>query len=140
MLHGNERDGPFILLWDGGYIAFLSDVIVIPEYQGQGIGRKLVEASIQKLKEGMKTGYKVKLALNAAKGKGPFYEKFGFKVRPNEDAGPGMNQWVIMGEGEKAWKAKIQPPARECLLAVFDSLRKLMHLRLIVWRYHMEIE
>lgn len=87
------------LLWDGGYIAFLSDVIVIPEYQGQGIGRKLVEASIQKLKEGMKPGYKVKLTLNSAKGKEPFYEKFGFKVRPNEDAGPGMDQWVIMGEG-----------------------------------------
>ena len=49
------------LLWDGGYIAFLSDVIVIPEYQGRGIGRKLVEASISKLKEGMKPGYKVKL-------------------------------------------------------------------------------
>ena len=86
------------LLWDGGYIAFLSDVIVIPEDQGQGIGRKLVEASIQKLKEGMKPGYKVKLTLNSAKGKEPFYEKFGFKVRPNEDAGPGMDQWVIMGE------------------------------------------
>ena len=39
------------LLWDGGYIAFLSDVIVDPKYQGQGIGRKLVEASIRKLKE-----------------------------------------------------------------------------------------
>ena len=84
------------LLWDGGYIAFLSDVIVAPDYQGQGIGRKLVEASIQKLKEGMKPGYKVKLTLNSAKGKEPFYEKFGFRVRPNDDAGPGMDQWLIM--------------------------------------------
>ena len=57
------------LLWDGGYIAFLSDVIVDPKYQGQGIGRKLVEASISKLKDGMKPGYKVKLTLNSAKGK-----------------------------------------------------------------------
>lgn len=29
------------LLWDGGYIAFLSDVIVASDYQGQGIGTKL---------------------------------------------------------------------------------------------------
>lgn len=86
------------LLWDGGYIAFLSDVIVIPEYQGQGIGRKLVEASIRKLKDGMKPGYKVKLTLNAAIGKEPFYEKFGFRVRPNDDAGPGMDQWLIYDE------------------------------------------
>ena len=34
------------LLWDGGYIAFLSDVIVDPKYQGQGIGRTLVEYCI----------------------------------------------------------------------------------------------
>lgn len=86
------------LLWDGGYIAFLSDVIVDPKYQGQGIGRKLVEASIQKLKDGMKPGYKVKLTLNSAKGKEPFYEKFGFRVRPNDDAGSGMDQWLIMDE------------------------------------------
>ena len=24
------------LLWDGGYVAFLSDVVVDPDYQGQG--------------------------------------------------------------------------------------------------------
>ena len=83
------------LLWDGGYIAFLSDVIVEAEYQGRGIGRKLVEACLQKLQSDMKPGYKVKITLNSAKGKEPFYEKFGFKVRPNEDAGPGMDQWII---------------------------------------------
>ena len=83
------------LLWDGGYIAFLSDVIVDPEYQGQGIGRKLVESCIERLKKDMKPGYKVKLTLNSAKGKEPFYEKFGFRVRPNEEAGPAMDQWFI---------------------------------------------
>ena len=82
------------LLWDGGYIAFLSDVIVDPEYQGMGIGRKLVEESIQKLKDGMKPGYKVKLTLNSSKGKEPFYGKFGFRERPNEDAGAAMDQWL----------------------------------------------
>ncbi|MBR5420314.1 MAG: GNAT family N-acetyltransferase [Lachnospiraceae bacterium] len=84
------------LLWDGGYIAYLSDVIVSEKYRGRGIGRKLVEACIDRLKKDMKPGYKVKLNLNAAKGKEAFYEKFGFKVRPNEDAGPGMDQWLIM--------------------------------------------
>ena len=83
------------LLWDGGYIAFLSDVVVDPEYQGQGIGRKLVESCIERLKKDMKPGFKVKLTLNSAKGKEPFYEKFGFRVRPNEDAGPAMDQWFI---------------------------------------------
>ena len=86
------------LLWDGGYIAFLSDVIVMAEYQGQGIGRKLVEAVIRRIQEEMKPGYKVKLTLNSSKGKEPFYEKFGFRVRPNDDAGHGMDQWLIYVE------------------------------------------
>ena len=84
------------LLWDGGYVAFLSDVIVAPEYQKQGIGKKLVESVIQRIKDDMKPGYKVKLNLNSAKGKEPFYEKLGFKQRPNEDTGAGMDQWLFM--------------------------------------------
>ena len=82
------------LLWDGGYVAFLSDVLVIPEYQGQGLGRKLVEAVIQRIRDDMKPGYKVKLTLNSAMGKEPFYEKFGFRARPNENSGPAMDQWL----------------------------------------------
>ncbi len=83
------------LIWDGGYIAFLSDVIVDDKYQGQGIGTKLVEACIQRLKSDLKPVYKVKMNLNAAKGKESFYERFGFRERPNDDAGAGMDQWFI---------------------------------------------
>lgn len=84
------------LLWDGGYIAFLSDVIVDPDYQGQGIGKKLVESVIKRVKADMKPGYKVKMCLMAAKGKEPFYEKFGFSERPNENLGAGMDQWFLL--------------------------------------------
>ena len=84
------------LLWDGGYIAFLSDVIVDPDYQGQGIGKKLVESVIQRVKADMKPGYKVKMCLMAAKGKEPFYEKFGLSERPNENLGAGMDQWFLL--------------------------------------------
>ncbi len=57
--------------------------------------RKLVEACLQKLKSDMKPGFKVKITLDSAIGKEPFYKKFGFKVHPNEDAGPGMDQRII---------------------------------------------
>lgn len=89
------------LLWDGGYIAFLSDVIVDPQYQGQGIGKTLVNSCIRKIKEDMKPGYKVKLNLMAAKGKEPFYKKFGFEERPNDNLGAGMDQWFVLEDGEK---------------------------------------
>ena len=82
------------LLWDGGYVAFLSDLVVDPAYQGQGIGRKLMENVIQRIKADMKPGYKVKLTLNSSKDKEAFYEKFGFRERPNEDAGAAMDQWL----------------------------------------------
>ena len=97
----NEDDkaiGVVRLLWDGGYVAYLSDVIVDPDYQGQGIGRTLVEAVIKRIKDDMKPGYKVKLNLSSAKGKEPFYEKFGFKIRPNENAGAGMDQWLTLDD------------------------------------------
>ena len=84
------------LLWDGGYVAFLSDLVVDLEYQGQGIGRKLVETVIQRIKDTLEPGYKVKLTLNSSKGKEPFYEKFGFRTRPNEDAGAAMDQWLTL--------------------------------------------
>ena len=84
------------LLWDGGYIAYLSDVIVAPEYQGRGIGKYLVESAIKRVKDDMKPGYKVKMCLMASQGKEPFYEKFGFMVRPNDRLGAGMDQWFIL--------------------------------------------
>lgn len=31
--------------------------------------------------------------LGAARGKEAFYEKFGFKVRPNDFSGSGMSMW-----------------------------------------------
>lgn len=88
--------GVMRLLWDEGYIAFLSDVMVDPEYQGRGIGKVLIESSIQKIKNDIKPGYKVKLNLMAAKGKEAFYEKFGFSCRPNDKVGAGMDQWITI--------------------------------------------
>ena len=91
---GEKAVGVARLLWDGGYVAFLSDLMVDPEYQGQGIGRKLMETVIQRIKDQMKPGFKVKLTLNSSKGKEAFYQLFGFRERPNEDAGAAMDQWL----------------------------------------------
>jgi len=36
----------------------------------------------------------ISVNLMSAKGREPFYEKFGFNVRPNENRGAGMDQWI----------------------------------------------
>ena len=82
------------VLWDHGYAVLLTDVIVDPEYQRQGLGRLVVETCIQHVKEQLKPGYKIMISLLAANGKEGFYKKLGFVERPNKKAGPGMHLWL----------------------------------------------
>ena len=85
------------IVWDYGYVIYIADVIVIPEYQGQGLGRVLMEQIMNFIHEQLRPGYRFMITLVSAKGKESFYEKFGFVSRPNEDVGCGMHQWVGMG-------------------------------------------
>ena len=80
---------------DYGYVVYIADVIVVPEYQGQGLGRKVMEYLLEQIKASLKPGYKVMISLLAAKGKEAFYNKFGFVDRPSEDFGCGMHQWYL---------------------------------------------
>ena len=82
---------------DHGYVVDIADVIVCPEYQGQGLGRVLMETLLKEIKGSLKPGYKVMISLLAAKGKEEFYNKFGFISRPNEGFGCGMHQWYEAG-------------------------------------------
>ena len=76
-------------LFDFGYSVYISDVIVLPEFQGQGIGRKLIEHLIDKAKESVGPDDYLKFILVAAPGKSTFYEKLGFSKR-NDQNGWGM--------------------------------------------------
>lgn len=82
------------ILWDHGYAVLLTDVIVDPKYQGQGLGRLVVETCMKYVKEQLKAGYKIMVTLLAANGKEGFYKKLGFVERPNEKSGPGMHLWL----------------------------------------------
>ena len=44
---------------DRGYVVYIADVIVIPEYQGNGLGRKVMEYLMEQIKASMKPGYRV---------------------------------------------------------------------------------
>ena len=81
------------MLFDFGYTAYLGDVIVRPEYQGQGIGRQIVESLIDRTMDAAFEGERVMFILGAAKDKEGFYEKIGFQRRPNDFSGDGMSMW-----------------------------------------------
>lgn len=86
------------MLWDHGYTAYVSDIIVRPDFQGQGFGCMVMNDLMAYIKSVMKSGYRIMVSLKAAKGKEGFYKKFGFIERPNEDFGPGMHQWICSEE------------------------------------------
>jgi GNAT superfamily N-acetyltransferase len=79
---------------DGGYVCYLSDMIVLPEYQHQGIGSEILKRLTAMIKEDMKPGFQTNFVLLSATGKEPFYERFGFSKRPNNYTGFGMAQWI----------------------------------------------
>lgn len=91
---GDKTVGTARLVSDGSYTALIKDVLVLPEYQGQGIGTAMMTQIMAFLKSLLKPGYSIQIDLMAAKGKEEFYEKFGFSTRPRENRGAGMDIWI----------------------------------------------
>lgn len=86
--------GMIRVLSDGSYANFITDVMVIPEYQGQGIGTEMMRRTVEFMKSTMQPGETIVLYLMSAIGKEDFYKRFGFRTRPNEVWGAGMSQWI----------------------------------------------
>ena len=91
---GEVAVGSARLLWDGGYTAYLTDVMVLPAYQSQGAGTRMVEDCLAFLRAQMRPGWRFKVHLLAGRDKEGFYQRFGFCQRPNENAGPAMDMWL----------------------------------------------
>lgn len=78
---------------DGGYAGLIMDVIVLPEYQGNGYGTLMIESLINYLKSNIQENEELMIQLLSAPGKQKFYNKFGFKVK-KEVAEDGMYMWL----------------------------------------------
>ncbi len=79
---------------DGGYVALIADVIVMPEFQGMGIGKTIMKMVMEYFSGILEEGDKIFINLMAAKGRESFYKQFGFIERPNDELGSGMTQWL----------------------------------------------
>lgn len=89
---GGETVAMTRLLWDGGYCAYLSDVIVDFNHRHKGLASMMINTLTEALQQSLKPDWRVKLMLMAAKGRESFYEQFGFEQRPNENTGAGMEK------------------------------------------------
>ncbi|MFT3952208.1 MAG: GNAT family N-acetyltransferase [Oscillospiraceae bacterium] len=91
---GAKTVGMARLVTDGGYIAYIADVLVLPEYQRRYIGTELMNRVMANVRERRKDGYQIHLVLMSAKGKESFYKQFGFVKRPDDHFGCRMSQWL----------------------------------------------
>ena len=82
------------LISDGGYVAYIADVMVLPDYQRNGIGKTMIRMILTHIRQTMEVGDAVMVCLLAAKGKEPFYRRFDFETHPNDMHGAGMSLWL----------------------------------------------
>ena len=71
----NELVGYLRLLTDHAYMFYILDVMVNPGYRGRGIGRALLDKTVE---ESKKKGF-IKIFLTAIPGTEGFYRQFGFQ-------------------------------------------------------------
>jgi len=82
------------IISDGGYVAYVADVMVLPEYQGRGIGSAMMERAMEYVSGLAEEGCDMFTCLMSAQGKELFYERFGFITRPCEGRGAGMFRFI----------------------------------------------
>lgn len=78
---------------DGSMVCLLTDIIVKPEFQHQGIGSLIVNDLKKKIEDNVKEGDKMMVELTPTKGNESFYQKAGFQYNPEKITG--MYLWVI---------------------------------------------
>ena len=77
---------------DFSIVCMLSDICVKPEFQGKGIGLKIVNELKRLIEDGVKEGEKMQIELTPTAGNEAFYERAGFKYKP--DIITGMYLWI----------------------------------------------
>ena len=90
VVSNNKVIGIGRIVGDGATICYIQDVIVLPEYQGKGIGTTIMEHLLMYIRKNGFENTNIVIGLFSAKGKEDFYQKFGFYIRPNENRGAGM--------------------------------------------------
>jgi GNAT superfamily N-acetyltransferase len=86
LIHKDEVIGCGRVVGDGGIYFYIQDIIVLREFQGEGLGRRIMDAVMGYLSSHAHSN--AFIGLMAAKGVSEFYRQYGFAERPPDR--PGM--------------------------------------------------
>ncbi len=92
VLIGGKLAGMGRVVGDYSVVCILSDICVKPEYQCNGIGQIIVNRLRELIEENVKDGEKMQVELTPTAGNEKFYQKCGFKYKPEKITG--MYLWI----------------------------------------------
>ena len=87
---GGKLVGYGRLIGDGTIFLYVQDVMVDPQYQGQGIGSGIVKRLVGQIEKCKSASPDLRAYLGASPGRESFYKRFGFKTRSEMGLGEGM--------------------------------------------------
>lgn len=79
------------LIWDGGFVALIPDVLVLPEYKMQGVERELITRLLDFLQSKLEPGFGIQVDIKAWDQRETFYEELGFQLSTYELRGIPMH-------------------------------------------------
>ena len=88
---GETAAGMSRLIWDGGGVALITDVLVRPEYRGLGLEQELIERLLGFLRGQLRPGFGIQVDVRAFSGQAGLYEAMGFQVSTIERRGTPMH-------------------------------------------------
>ena len=98
---GDRIVGMVRLLGDGGMSFYVKDFAVVPNCQGQGVGKALMSAVQEYILSHIRGNWAVSLELISTKEAVNFYKRQGFEERPCDWDGPGMFKMIQNMGGTK---------------------------------------
>ncbi|MDE7304120.1 MAG: GNAT family N-acetyltransferase [Oscillospiraceae bacterium] len=79
------------LIWDGGMVALITDVLVLPEYKTQGVEQELITRLLDFLRSKLKPGFGIQVDIKVWDNREAFYESLGFQLSTPERRGTPMH-------------------------------------------------
>lgn len=79
------------LIWDGGSVALIHDIIVVPQYQMQGIETEMLNQIFDFLKSKLKPGFGIQVDIRAWNNQVEYFESVGFQISTTQKRGVPMH-------------------------------------------------